>query len=103
MELRHAPIDPARQATNRPQTGIQHAERLALYAPRREVEGTRGRMGTDAKEVLTTTEAAELLQISTKTLLRLAREGALPGNKLGRSWRFARRDLLGRLSGVSGT
>lgn len=59
-------------------------------------------MRPEAKEVLTTTEAAELLQISTKTLLRLAREGELPGNKLGRSWRFARRELLDQLSGVAG-
>lgn len=59
-------------------------------------------MRPEAKEVLTTTEAAELLQISTKTLLRLAREGELPGIKLGRSWRFARRELLDQLSGVAG-
>jgi excisionase family DNA binding protein len=59
-------------------------------------------MGPEPKEVLTTTKAAELLQISTKTLLRLARQGDLPGHKLGRSWRFARRELLGRLSGAVG-
>lgn len=59
-------------------------------------------MVPEAKEVLTAAEAAQLLQISTKTLLRLAREGALPGQKLGRSWRFARRELLLRLSGGLG-
>lgn len=59
-------------------------------------------MEPEAKEVLTTAEAAELLQISTKTLLRLAREGELPGHKLGRSWRFPRRQLLDRLSGAVG-
>ncbi|MDP9388131.1 MAG: helix-turn-helix domain-containing protein [Actinomycetota bacterium] len=55
-------------------------------------------MNREPKEVLTAAEAAELLQISIKTLLRLARRGNLPGQKLGRSWRFARRELLLRLS-----
>ena len=35
-------------------------------------------------EVLTTEEAAELLRVSTKTILSLARHGELPGEKVGR-------------------
>lgn len=44
--------------------------------------------------MLTAEEAASLLKVSTKTLLRLARSGDLPGQKVGRAWRFVRGDLL---------
>ena len=53
----------------------------------------------EAAEVLTADEAAELLRVSTKTVLALARQGALPGEKVGRAWRFVRADLLGYLRG----
>jgi len=46
------------------------------------------------EQVLDAAGAADLLQVSTKTLLRLAREGAVPGRKVGRSWRFERTDLI---------
>ena len=55
-------------------------------------------MAEDA-EVLTTEEAAELLRVSTKTILALARNGSLPGEKVGRAWRFLRADLLNYLHG----
>ncbi|MDP9442092.1 MAG: helix-turn-helix domain-containing protein [Actinomycetota bacterium] len=48
----------------------------------------------DENAVLTAEEAAQLLHVSTKTLLRLARDGELPGRKIGREWRFARQELL---------
>jgi excisionase family DNA binding protein len=48
----------------------------------------------EVTEVLTADEAADLLRVSTKTILTLAREGALPGEKVGRAWRFLRSDLL---------
>lgn len=50
-------------------------------------------------EVLTAEEAARLLRVSTKTVLALARQGALPGEKVGRAWRFVRSDLLAHLRG----
>jgi excisionase family DNA binding protein len=50
-------------------------------------------------EVLTTEEAADLLRVSTKTVLALAREGSLPGEKVGRAWRFVRADLLDYVRG----
>lgn len=56
-------------------------------------------MAEDAAEVLTTEEAAELLRVSTKTILALARDGSLPGEKVGRAWRFLRADLLNYLHG----
>ena len=45
-------------------------------------------------EVLTPDEAALLLKVSKKTLLRHARDGRVPGVKLGRVWRFRRSELL---------
>jgi excisionase family DNA binding protein len=59
-------------------------------------------MAEDA-EVLTAEEAAELLRVSTKTILGLARSGALPGEKVGRAWRFLRVDLLAYVRGQHGT
>lgn len=50
-------------------------------------------------EVLTAEEAAHLLRVSTKTILTLARDGILPGEKVGRAWRFVRADLLEYLRG----
>lgn len=50
-------------------------------------------------EVLTADEAAQLLRVSTKTILTLARDGILPGEKVGRAWRFVRADLLEYLRG----
>lgn len=39
--------------------------------------------------ILDASEAAALLRVSTKTLLRLARAGQIPGKKVGREWRFS--------------
>lgn len=44
-------------------------------------------------ETLTVEEAARLLRLSPYTIRKLARQGRLPGRKVGRSWRF-RKDLL---------
>jgi excisionase family DNA binding protein len=49
-------------------------------------------------DVLTAEQAARFLRVSTKTLLRLAREGDLPGRKIGREWRFAKSELLALLA-----
>jgi excisionase family DNA binding protein len=40
--------------------------------------------------VLTIDDLAEYLKISKSTLYKLAQEGALPGQKIGRHWRFHR-------------
>lgn len=53
-------------------------------------------------EVLKADEAAELLRVSTKTVLTLARDGVLPGEKVGRAWRFVRADLLDYVRGRNG-
>jgi excisionase family DNA binding protein len=54
---------------------------------------------TELVEVLTTEEAADLLRVSTKTVLALARDGSLPGTKVGRAWRFLRADLVAYVHG----
>ena len=50
-------------------------------------------------EVLTADEAAALLRVSTKTVLGLARSGSLPGEKVGRAWRFVKSDVLAYVRG----
>jgi len=50
-------------------------------------------------EVLTAKEAAEFLRTRAETLKRLARQGKVPGVKLGHEWRFWRDDLIDFLSG----
>jgi excisionase family DNA binding protein len=45
-------------------------------------------------DVLTADEAAEYLRVSRKTLYRLVSAGKVPGQKVGRSWRFRREDLV---------
>ena len=51
-------------------------------------------MMTPQDEILTSEEASELLKVSNKTVLRLARDGALPAQKVGRAWRFCRSELV---------
>lgn len=54
-----------------------------------------------ADPVLDSAGAAQLLRVSSKTILRLARDGQLPGRKIGREWRFARSALLEHLAKAS--
>jgi len=49
------------------------------------------------EEMLTAEEVAELLKLSTKTLLRHSRDGQVPGMKIGRVLRFQRSELLALL------
>jgi len=48
----------------------------------------------EVADVLTADEAAGFLRVSTKTILGLAKDGRLPGEKVGRAWRFLRADLI---------
>ncbi len=45
------------------------------------------------KEVMTPREAAEYLSIHVRTVYRLAKNGEIPGRKIGGSWRF-KKDTL---------
>ena len=45
------------------------------------------------QEIMTSDEAARYLRIGTVTLKKKAREGSIPAAKIGRAWRFQKRDL----------
>jgi len=46
------------------------------------------------EEIMTPSEVAALLKIHLKTVYKLAERGVIPGNRIGRSWRFSRNDVL---------
>jgi len=46
------------------------------------------------EEIMTPSEVASLLKIHLKTVYKLAEKGVIPGNRIGRSWRFSRNDVL---------
>lgn len=46
------------------------------------------------KDILTTEEAANYLQVQPITIREWAREGNIPAKKIGRQWRFSKRVLL---------
>ena len=46
------------------------------------------------EEIMTPSEVAALLKIHLKTVYKLAEKGTIPGNRIGRSWRFSRSDVL---------
>ena len=46
-----------------------------------------------ATDIMTSEEAAEYLRIGIVTLKKKAREGSIPAAKIGRAWRFRRKDL----------
>ncbi len=45
-------------------------------------------------EILTASEAAELLKVHKRTVYRLAEEGAIPGHRIGHRWRFSKQNIL---------
>jgi excisionase family DNA binding protein len=52
------------------------------------------------KEILTPREAAEYLSVHVRTIYRLAKNGEIPGRKVGGSWRFKKNALDEWLSGM---
>jgi len=46
------------------------------------------------KDVLTVNDAAEFLGISPYTVRKQARQGLIPGRKVGKEWRFSRESLV---------
>ncbi len=44
-------------------------------------------------DVLSVREVAQYLKLNEQTVYRLAREGKLPASKIGKQWRFSRRDI----------
>ncbi|MDP8922274.1 MAG: helix-turn-helix domain-containing protein [Chloroflexota bacterium] len=55
--------------------------------------------GMGEKDVLNVDQAAELLSVSPWTVREQARQGHLPGRKVGKEWRFSRVALLTWLAG----
>jgi excisionase family DNA binding protein len=47
---------------------------------------------------LTTEEVMDFLRVNARTIYRLIQAGDLPAVRVGRQWRFRRRDLEGWLS-----
>lgn len=45
------------------------------------------------KEVMTPREAAEYLSVHVRTIYRLAKNGMIPGRKVGGGWRFKKETL----------
>ena len=45
-------------------------------------------------EIMTPAEVAELLRLHIKTVYKLAEKGEIPGQRIGRSWRFMRGDVV---------
>ena len=50
--------------------------------------------GVPVDDIITPSQVAELLKIHVKTVYRLAREGVIAGNRIGRSWRFSKSHVL---------
>jgi excisionase family DNA binding protein len=46
-----------------------------------------------AQDIMTSEEAAQYLRVGIVTLKKKAREGTIPASKIGRAWRFQRKDL----------
>ena len=53
------------------------------------------------EEIMNPSEVAALLKIHLKTVYKLAERGVIPGNRIGRSWRFSRSDVLELVSSKS--
>ena len=52
---------------------------LAIQNPKSEIP---------SKEIMTPREAADYLSVHVRTIYRLAKNGEIPGRKVGGSWRF---------------
>jgi excisionase family DNA binding protein len=53
------------------------------------------------EEIMTASQVAALLQIHLRTVHRLSRQGVLPGRRIGRRWRFSRREVIALVSSQS--
>jgi len=56
-------------------------------------------MPSDYPEILTLQQAAEMLQISERTIQRMLKKGELPGTQIGGQWRFDRDQLRALVRG----
>jgi len=56
-------------------------------------------MDNTISDILTVEETARLLKIPRSSVYKLAQEGKIPGQKVGRHWRFHRLTLLKWIAG----
>lgn len=49
-------------------------------------------------EIITPSQVAALLKIHVRTVYRLAEAGVIPGNRIGRNWRFSKENVLDLVS-----
>lgn len=56
---------------------------------------------TPPPDVLTLEQAAEFLQLCSKTVRRMAADEELPAKRIGREWRFSRAALLRYIDGTA--
>ncbi len=47
----------------------------------------------DLPDILTMEQAADMLQVSTRTIQRMVKSGEIPGRQVGSQWRFDREQL----------
>ena len=52
-----------------------------------------GSASSSDSEILTVTDVARFLRVPKSTVYKLARLGQLPASKIGKHWRFLRRDI----------
>ena len=55
-----------------------------------------------AEEIMTIEELSRYLRIPKSTLYKLAQEGKIPGQKIGKQWRFGKRAIDGWINGERG-
>jgi excisionase family DNA binding protein len=56
-------------------------------------------MHSDYPEILTLQQAAELLQVSERTIQRMVKRGEMPGAQIGGQWRFDREQVKALVRG----
>ena len=75
---------------------------VAMVEPARgseTVEGPDVPESDSGPDVLTVEQAAELLQLSPKTVKRLSATGVVPGRRVGNQWRYHRATLIDWIAG----
>jgi excisionase family DNA binding protein len=69
--------------------GHRQPDQLPLLKPSRAE-----RIAAMDEEILDVDGATRVLGVSSRTVYHLARKGAIPAMRIGREWRFARRNLV---------
>ena len=68
---------------------------ICAFPHSKEVSGNPGHQKcVPVDEIITPSQVAALLKIHVKTVYKLAREGVIVGNRIGRSWRFSKNHVL---------